>query len=177
MVPLTWTVSVVPSELRSTVTLMPQVPTRVPSRVTVMPPWMVSCSEKALPFGEPFAPMSRPPLATTPVTEEQLLRARCSAPPKLQAVDEEQLASMFPVTVTLPLSAHAWGGGFTATAVPRACAAGPGCIASAAPNEPEIVAITSAESWAVKLPLVGSTQLEPPHETSAAAAAIAILLC
>src|SRR5207249_807506 len=38
--------------------------------------------------------------------------------------------------------------------------------------------ITFAESAAVKLPLVGSTQLEPPpHATSAAAAAIAILLC
>src|SRR2546423_14473570 len=137
MVPLTWTVSVVPSELRSTLTLMPQVPTRVPPRVTVMPPWMVSCSEKALPFVEPFAPMSSPPLATTPVTEEQLLRARCSAPPKLHAVDDEQLASMFPVTLTLPLSPHAWGCGFAATAPSRARAAGPRRDASAPPHRPE----------------------------------------
>src|SRR5713226_5253112 len=107
MVPLTWTVLVVPFELMST--------------VTVMPPWMVSCSEKVLPFVEPLAPMSSPPLATTPVTEEQLFRARCSWPAKLQAVDDEQLASMFPVTATLPLSAQFCGGGFTATAL-RACA-------------------------------------------------------
>ena len=69
-----------------------------------------------MPFVEPLAPMSSPPLAITPVTAEQLLRARCNRPPKLQAVDDEQLASMFPVTVTLPLIAHACGGGFTATA-------------------------------------------------------------
>jgi len=51
------------------------------------------------------------------------------------------------VIVTLPLIAHAWGGGFTATVLARACAAGPGCITTAAPNDPEIVAMTSAESW------------------------------
>src|SRR5438067_13459938 len=37
--------------------------------------------------------------------------------------------------------------------------------------------ITSAESCAVKLPVVGSTQLDPPQLTTAAAAAIRIFLC
>src|SRR5713101_5274877 len=74
---------------------MPQVPIKVPPRVTEMPPWIVSWSEKALPFVEPLAPMSSAPFATTPVTAEQLLRLRCSWPPKLQAVDDEQVASMF----------------------------------------------------------------------------------
>src|SRR5437764_11697385 len=107
MVPFTWTVSVIPSELRSTVTLMPQVPTRVPLCVTEMPPWIVSCSENVelvvVLVTEPLAPMFREPSPTYPFPLEQLLRCSERPPLKLQEVPEgEQFASMLPFTDTLP---------------------------------------------------------------------------
>src|SRR5438093_6684947 len=179
MVPLTWTVSVVPFELRSTVTLMPQVPTRVPLCVTVMPPWIVSCSENVLATvsTEPLAPMFSPPSPTYPVVLVQLLRCSASPPLKLHEVPAAlQLASMLPFTVTLPLASQSTVALTGSVSAFLSC--GPGWRCTPAPNAPDTMTITSAESCVEKLPLVGSTQLEPPpHATKTAAAATAILLC
>ena len=83
---------------------------------------------------------------------------------------------MLPLTVTLPLGWHS-----TVTFTVEVSAfgnCGPGPRTTAAPNALDTMPITSAESCVEKLPLVGSTQLEPPpHATKTAAAATAILLC
>src|SRR5207249_5528049 len=81
-----------------------------------------------------------------------------------------------PLTVTLPLGWHS-----TVTFTVEVSAfgnCGPGPRTTAAPNALDTMPITSAESCVEKLPLVGSTQLEPPPQAAnAATATTAILLC
>src|SRR5262249_24516938 len=83
---------------------------------------------------------------------------------------------MLPFTDTLPLGTHAWVTFTVSVSAFGNC--GPGPRTTAAPNALDTMPITSAESAAEKLPLVGSTQFDPPPQaTKAAAAATAILLC
>jgi uncharacterized protein len=180
-VPLTCTVSLVLVELMSTTTLMPQVPIVAPLREIVMPPWMLSCSEKVLALlsDAPLAWMERPPLPMMPLASVQLASSRSSPPLKLQALELEQFEFKVPLTDTVPLTAHDC---VTLTDSVRAFIGPPfGVfpICMAAVNAFDIMLRTSAESWAEKLPVVGSTQLLPPQPATAAAAAIAtaILLC
>src|SRR2546423_1691799 len=163
-------------------TLMPQVPTGLPSeaRVTVIWPCIPSLTLNpvtVLPFNvsDPRAQMFKPSLPTRPFCVVHAASVILSVPSKLQEVfDELHDPFTSPATVTVPLTAQLtvvdWY-----TALLRISGLCVGCRATAL-NAPETIVMMSAESAVVKLPDVGSTQLEPPQLTKAAAAAIAILL-
>ena len=89
-----------------------------------------------------------------------------------------QLEFTAPLTVTLPLTAQDTVEltGCVAALLPCSGACCAGALATAL-KAAETMVMMSAESCAEKVPVVGSTQLEPPQLTSAAAAATAIRLC